>query len=88
MDLATILGALPDLGSLGIALVLILTERRWYAAERADWRAERAALLAEAAAARAELIATRAALAGEPETAPLPAIGRHARRSSRSASSG
>lgn len=56
MDLLpTVLGALPDLGSLGGALVILVIAFRWFAAERTAWREERAQLLAEAAAARAEL---------------------------------
>jgi hypothetical protein len=86
MDLATLVGALPDLGSLGIALVLITLDRRWFSAERTEWRAERAALLAEAAAARAELATRRPAL--DLVTAPVPVVGRHGLRSSPSAQSG
>ncbi|MGL5910926.1 MAG: hypothetical protein ACRCZP_13040 [Phycicoccus sp.] len=55
-DLAgTVLGALPDLGSLGGALALVVVVLRWAAAERAAWQAERAVLLEEARQARAEL---------------------------------
>lgn len=60
MDLLpTVLGALPDLGSLGGALVILVIAFRWFAAERTVWREERAVLLQEAADARAELRAAR-----------------------------
>lgn len=53
--LPTVLGALPDLGSLGGALVILVIAFRWFASERTEWRAERAALIAEATDLRAEL---------------------------------
>ncbi|GAA2543616.1 hypothetical protein [Pseudonocardia hydrocarbonoxydans] len=60
--LSTVFGALPDLGSLGGALALVVVVLRWTASERKSWQeermqwqAERLALLDEARQLRGEL---------------------------------